>query len=427
MHIIELRVENFKRLTAVSIRPDGLIVEVTGKNGSGKSSTLDAIWSALGGAEVAPEVPVHEGADTATITLDLGEMKVVRKFRSKEEGGYTTSLLIENADGTRPKSPQTLLNDLVGRFSLDPMEFARMKPKEQFDSLKALVPGLDLDQIDADNAADFEKRTGHNRKAKELRAAAAAIQAPDKNVSRVDEAPILADLARAGEHNKEISDRQGRRADAERRAADAEKWVAEAAATVESLARQIADLEAKAKERAHEAATLRQKLQEAPPLPEPLDTAQLSEALSSARAANATAEKQDQRRNLEADAAHHEKAATALTEAMAAREAHKAAAIAAAKFPVEGLSLGKGEVLIDGFPFSQAASSKKIRTSVSLAMAMNPKIRVIRIMDGSLLDSDAMAAVSEMAGANDYQVWIETVSDGHAGAVLIEDGHVKEE
>ena len=87
---------------------------------------------------------------------------------------------------------------------------------------------------------------------------------------------------------------------------------------------------------------------------------------------------------------------------------------------------GQARVLVDGLPFAQAAASRKIRVSVALAMALNPKIRVIRIMDGSLLDEDAMKTVYEMAVERDFQVWLETVDSGAPGAIVIEDGHIKE-
>ena len=38
MKIIELRAENIKRLVAVTIKPDGNMVEITGRNGHGKTS-----------------------------------------------------------------------------------------------------------------------------------------------------------------------------------------------------------------------------------------------------------------------------------------------------------------------------------------------------------------------------------------------------
>ena len=53
MKIIEFRAERFKRLSAVDITPEGNTVIISGKNGQGKSSVLDAIWLALGGGAAA--------------------------------------------------------------------------------------------------------------------------------------------------------------------------------------------------------------------------------------------------------------------------------------------------------------------------------------------------------------------------------------
>ena len=41
-----------------------------------------------------------------------------------------------------------------------------------------------------------------------------------------------------------------------------------------------------------------------------------------------------------------------------------------------------------------------------MAMAMNPEVRVIRITDGSLLDSANMELIEQMAVDNDFQVWL---------------------
>ncbi len=57
-------------------------------------------------------------------------------------------------------------------------------------------------------------------------------------------------------------------------------------------------------------------------------------------------------------------------------------------------------------------------------MATNPKLRVLRIRDGSLLDENGLKLLAEMADANDYQVWIERVeTSGKIGVVMV-DGHV---
>jgi hypothetical protein len=61
-----------------------------------------------------------------------------------------------------------------------------------------------------------------------------------------------------------------------------------------------------------------------------------------------------------------------------------------------------------------------------MAMALNPKLKVIRIMDGSLLDGENMAVITEMAKDKDFQIWIERVEDGSDMAIIIEDGAIVE-
>ena len=427
MKIVELRAENVKRLSAVIIKPTDDVVQITGRNDQGKSSVLDSIWFALGGAEAFDSEPIRAGADEASIYLDLGEIKVTRKIKRREgTPSFTSSLIVENAEGMRPKSPHTLLNELVGRFSLDPLAFSRMRAKEQFDALKVLVPGFDFDASAAADAEAYERRTVENRKGKEAKAAAGALGASETRVAEIDEQPILADLARAGEFNQSIEERRRRRTEAKQKILTLEDKAKECGAKIADLLREISVLEENQGTAREEALTLIQKLAEAPSLPEPLDTVKLSEALSAARAVNVEASKQRQRDEMLKAGLIHEGRANDLTVAMEARAAARTAAIIAAELPVAGLSLGADEVLIDGFPFAQAATSKKIRTSVALAMAMNPKIRVIRIMDGSLLDSDAMQPIADMAAAKDFQVWIEKVDTSGTVGVVIEDGHIKE-
>jgi hypothetical protein len=96
------------------------------------------------------------------------------------------------------------------------------------------------------------------------------------------------------------------------------------------------------------------------------------------------------------------------------------------KMPVQGLTFGEGEILLNGVPFAQASDAEQLQASVAIAAALNPKLRVIRIRDGSLLDDLAMQRLAQFATATDMQVWIERVdSSGKIGFVL-EDGHVKQ-
>ncbi len=57
-------------------------------------------------------------------------------------------------------------------------------------------------------------------------------------------------------------------------------------------------------------------------------------------------------------------------------------------------------------------------------MAANPKLRVLRIKDGSLLDEGNLALIGAMAEAGDYQVWIERVEESGTVGVVMHEGTV---
>ena len=65
-----------------------------------------------------------------------------------------------------------------------------------------------------------------------------------------------------------------------------------------------------------------------------------------------------------------------------------------------------------------------LRVSTAVGMASNPRLRVLRIMDGSLLDEDSMKLLAEMAEAEDFQLWVEVVGDGGVGIVM-ENGTIR--
>ena len=100
--------------------------------------------------------------------------------------------------------------------------------------------------------------------------------------------------------------------------------------------------------------------------------------------------------------------------------------LAAASFPVAGLSFGEEGLLYQDRPLEQASSAEQLRVSVAMGLALNPQLKVLLIRDGSLLDGDSMRTIAEMAEAAEAQVWIERVGDGDPAAIVIEDGSVRE-
>jgi hypothetical protein len=97
-----------------------------------------------------------------------------------------------------------------------------------------------------------------------------------------------------------------------------------------------------------------------------------------------------------------------------------------AKMPVDGLAFGEDCLLYNRIPLAQVSDSEKIKIGIAIAMKLNPTLRVIRITDGSLLDSDTMEDINKMVDAEGYQLWIEKVEDGGKVGIIIEDGSIKE-
>src|SRR4051812_6645595 len=75
-----LQAENFMRLSVVNVQFDGSpVLRVVGHNDQGKTSLIEAIASALGGEKLAPKVPIRRGAESAEVTVDLGEFIATRR------------------------------------------------------------------------------------------------------------------------------------------------------------------------------------------------------------------------------------------------------------------------------------------------------------------------------------------------------------
>ncbi len=426
MKIIKLMAENIKRLVAVEITPDGNLVEITGKNAQGKTSVLDSIWWALCGASHIQAVPIRKGTNKARIRLDLGELVVTRIFNKGKAGGATTSITVEDADGKKLNSPQAILNGLIGELSFDPLAFSRMNGNEQLETLRRFVPGVDFDKVEKENAADFESRTDINRRAKRARAQADGISVPkDTPKEPIDESALVDELQKAGEHNAEIEQRKARReqavldADGHRVAAEGLKGRAS------ELTAQARELTEQAHEKVLESDAIRKKLANAKPLPEPIDAADLRDQIEKARFTNTAVDAAKQKTAYLQEARTLEEGATQLTRTMENRDAKQRLAIEKAKMPVKEITLGDGEVLLNGVPFDQASDAERLRVSVSIAMASNPKLRVIRVRDGSLLDEDSMKLLAEMADTNDYQIWIERVDGNGKTGIILEDGMLK--
>lgn len=401
MKIIELQAENVKRLRAVDITPDGTLQVIGGRNAQGKSSVLDAVWLALGGGKAAKEtpLPIRDGEDKASVRLDLGDLVVTRSWTQKG-----TTLRVENADGATYSSPQSMLDGLVGQLSFDPLAFTRLSAREQKEALLGLVDlEIDLPFLESKRAKIFADRTEVGRQGSAIGDVAVDESLPLEETSATE---IIGKIQEIQDQNREHESAQ-----AELSAANAE---------IERIIAQIKDLEVKLEAANVKADSAVEHLKGSLIISTGSLQSQLAtiEDLNAQIRANNTAREAKARKDALRD--RYE----AMTREIEAFDAEKAKALKTAKFPVKGLSFDESGVLYQGMPLSQASSAEQIRVSLAMGMALNPKLRVLMIKDGSLLDDESMAAIREQVAEKDYQLLIERVGNADQGAVIIEDGMV---
>lgn len=401
--IIRLESTNYKRLKAVEIIPDaaGNLVIVAGKNGQGKTSILDSITAALGGvnAKTTPK-PIRDGEERAEIVLETEELIVTRRFTASG-----STLTVKSPDGAVYPKGQAKLDDLLGKLSLDPLAFTQQSDRDQLTTLLALVDlPFDLNKLAAERKEIFEQRTDASRKVKELtmRAAEYTGHSADLPEDEVSVSALLTEYreCQALNHNIDVAltARDG--------------W----SDKVERVKRELAEAESQL--------DLARKRVEVAPTKTDLESIQ--DQIDNAAKINTEVRHRKTGEKVRASLTIAKQEVSELTDSIAEIDKQKADGLAAATFP-GGLPLGFDDtgVLLNGIPFKQASSAEQLRASLAMAIALNPKLRVIRIADGSLLDSDNLALVEAVARENDYQVWLEVVGDGDGRGIVIEDGLVR--
>jgi hypothetical protein len=468
--IVRLQSENIKRLHAVEITPEGSLIVVGGKNGMGKSSVLDSISYALGGEKLVPSEPIRTGETQASIVVELEDLIITRRFKrdkthaegclskidigTAETGPGTmgecnctptfsetrSTLTVTNREGAKYPSPQAVIDKLLGRLTFDPLQFARDEPKKQHETLRKLL-GLDFSAIDerrreAASQRAILKKT-YDIKMAQLLAMPTHKNAPEAEISIAD---LSRELQQADEYQR-LADEAFAAVESARKAQKAiEDRRAEHVAEEDSIQKQIDALQIRLRAVNDQIASDDRGIEDSKREVEARTiTAEAAKAVVPDRAAIVKRMEDAERVNGEvrnnrayaAKAAEVDQTGTQANEQDAivkAADEEKVALLAAAKFPVEGLGLSDDGVIFNGLPFDQAGSAEQVRVSVAIGIALNPKLKVLLIRNGNLLDHDSLKAVSAQAEAAGVQVWMEWVAAGKDGVVtvLMEDGEVAE-
>jgi energy-coupling factor transporter ATP-binding protein EcfA2 len=390
-------VSDYKGVRQIDLSPAGSLVVIAGGNGAGKSSFIDAITELFDpkGAKLTPK-PIREGADEARAEY-VDEDLQLRIRRVWKQNGNAGTLTVEALDGAKYSKPSEVVAGLLGGAIFDPVEFLNLDERRQRDALLAKVDlPFDLDELASQKAGAEARRLEAGRDVKRLQGALDSLPKP------AEDAPAE-DIPAAGILEALDSARLEQRL-AEEAQADYDGL----AARYDDLTVQIEELEARRKKVGEEQEVARDRLLS---LPDPVDIEPLQVQLRNFDAINQAVRDRKVYERTAADlaaAAHLHEAAQAALDAI---DAQKRSGLAKAKFPVNGLSIDEDGVTFDGVPFGQVNSAMRRRVAFAIATSGDPKLKLVIVKDGDLLDADSLAAIREIADERGYMVLMERDRD----------------
>lgn len=444
MKTTKVRIKNLFGITETEL--DGRSMEITGKNGTGKSSIIDALrYGLTNNSERDYIIRKGETEGEIIIETDTG----LHIDRKKRAGKADYKSVKEN--GRDVAGPESMLRQLFTPLQLDPVAFIGMTKQEQNRTILDLIEfewdlawikeqfgeipaGVNYDQnilqvlhdIQAENGEYFQSRQDINRDIRNKRAFIEEIAAdiPAKydadrwehydlgdsyrkleqireENSRIERAKAFRgsyeNKLRGLEAEKEISvsaEEKAIRAEKETLVATIAKLKAEIVATedkLESLSGKLQDRLAVAESRYSEKkAKLDKDMQIADEYigKEPTDVAGLMDEVNTAESMKKHLNEYRRMKGLEQDVDLLKEKSEELTRKIELARSLPGRILEAATLPVEGLSVEDGIPLINGLPVSNLSEGEKLNLCVDIALSKPNNLQMILIDGAEKLSDD---------------------------------------
>ena len=429
--IISAKISHFMGIKVLILDGLGKVIQLTGKNGAGKSSALTAVKALLLGKKYAPGMPVSAGKKRSRVEVKLSDGSTLTEVNPGlgKKGSY--HLEIRPKDGEPMSSPRARIKALIGGgLAIEPLGLMAKSAAEKRAVLLELI-GVDLESFKARHDKAYEERQLVNRDGKAAKARLGEkVDAPDEEVSVTE---LSKQLVAAKEEARRNQERRSTATIREVGAASLLDSVSSQKRRVDELVADLAEarslLERRKDSHAKSAAVAATAISKAAAFVDP-DIAPILRQIEESESTNrkVRAKKAWVEGSMELEALRKESAA--FTRQIEDIEEEKLKALAAAKMPVEGLVVdddglsldtGKGPV-----PLEQLETSLIVDVCVQIAAAMKPKLSVAFVENGNDLAPETFEAfTATCAKVGIRQVWIERIEAvGDEGVIRIEEGEV---
>jgi DNA repair exonuclease SbcCD ATPase subunit len=418
MRLCRVTIDNILGLEHLELVP-GAVTVISGANGVGKTSVLEAIKAGLGGGRDA--TLLRKGAKEGQVVLVLDDGTEI----TKRVGATATTIVKHPTFGAIAK-PQSYLDKLADALSVNPIAFLAAPPAKRAEWLLEVLPSKVTDEdltkagvatippasenglqrIDVARKAAYDERTGVNRTAKEKRATIAQLEAslpPDSGADPRQEATAME------QEISQLSKVLNENADAVR----LEEFERTKAVNIETDAA-IRKLEI---ERTEKLATIRTQSSARRDAIAADRQPKINAATARVAAARTRAERYVSDQRSRAFVTEHREAVVALEEnanhltaTLEKLDALKAAALA--NLPIKGVEVRDGEVYVDDIPFDRVNRARQIRTALNVARLRAGQLGLVCVDGLESLDPETFAQFEAAAAKSGMQFIVNKVSEG---------------
>lgn len=415
--INKLEIENVKRVKAIKLEPSqtGLTI-VGGNNNQGKTSVLDSIAWALGGAAYKPSKAERDGSVTPPhlhIVLSNG-LVVERKGKNSE---------LKVTDPKGQKAGQQLLDSFVEKLALDLPKFMEASDTEKANTLLNIIGvGSQLKELEQQEKEIYNERLAIGRIAdQKAKFAKEQEYFPDAPKDLISASELIQQqqeiLARNGENQKK-RDRLSEITFEKHRIFDEAQRLEE---QIKSLQERL-DERKKAYENVTKDEVIAMKtvneLQDE-------STEELEKSLADIEEINRKVRINLDKDKAEDDAREYQVQYDSLTGKLNEVRKQKAELLNDANLPLPELTVDDGKLLYKGQQWDNMSGSDRLKVATAIVRKLKPDCGFVLMDKLEQMDMITLKEFSEWLEKEDLQVIATRVSTGEECSIIIEDGYAK--
>lgn len=422
MRIQSVDITNILGTKQLSFQP-ATLTTFTGRNGSGKTSVIDALRKCFdGGSDTGL---LRRGAKLGEVILTLDDTRKI-KMRVSSKG---TTYEVENSDGSVIPAPRKLIEDLADALSVSPDRILLAKPKELAAILLEVMPvtfgqeelqlatgedcwpiarDMSLDEVDGLRKLIYEARRVSNKDAADksaaIRSLSASLPPGDSTIDWKERVTELRELREEAKQGRESKVKLIERTEREHIAGLKETLEAEITRLRAALGEEAAAVQAQAKE------AIRSIDEESAPELEVLNNT-IGEAEANLQAHDRAEGIRKSIDGFRADKERAERCSTGFDLAIQGIDELKQQKLSG--LPIPGLEVREGQAFLDGVAFEHVNLRKRIEIAFQIcALRSNGKLNFMLLDEAEAFDAESWEEFKQGVISSGFQVIAARVSDG---------------